>query len=166
MKTQLFSSETVNDLTVTIGPDGEYPTWIRNGLLDALGAAARTVAKCTSGTYTNTCPGTTAMAYCPRKQTKFTNCEVPKYWGINYQDPKEANAAPPNLGFNIEVEEDSLSDLCTGILTGLGAVAGTFPAVLDTKPLGPIDANLLFLGAVNGVGGGIFTLLTFACTSA
>ncbi|KAH7377620.1 hypothetical protein BKA66DRAFT_422058 [Pyrenochaeta sp. MPI-SDFR-AT-0127] len=141
MKAQLFSSESVKNLIITIGPDGEYPTWIRNGLLDTLGAAAKTVAKCTDGTYTNTCPGVSAMAYCPRKKTKFTNCEVPKYWGINYQHPSVGNAAPPNLGFNINVVEEGKEDLCENVMTGLGAVAG----------------------AVHGVAGGIFTLLTFAC---
>lgn len=127
MKSQLFTSESVTNLIITISPDGEYPTWIRNGLLDALGAAAKTVAKCEDGTYTNTCPGVTAMAYCPRRKTQFTNCEVPKYWGINYQHPSVGNAAPPNLGFNINVVEEGKEDLCENVMTGLGAVAGKLP---------------------------------------
>jgi hypothetical protein len=73
---QLMSASNVLDIKVTIGPHGAYPTWIRNGLLDTMGAAIRSVAQCTPGTYTNTCPGVTAMAYCPRKKTQFVNCEV------------------------------------------------------------------------------------------
>ena len=140
LTSQLFSSETVKAIKVTLGPNGNYPTWIRNGLLDALGAAARVVAKCEDGTYTNTCPGTTAMAYCPRKKTQFTNCEVPKFWGINFQDPSVGNAAPPSMSLDVEMEVLD-GDLCEKALTGLGAVAG----------------------AVHGVGGGVFTLLTMLC---
>ncbi|KAF1847650.1 uncharacterized protein K460DRAFT_374662 [Cucurbitaria berberidis CBS 394.84] len=100
LKIQLLTSDTVTDLIVTIGPDGEDPTWIRNGLLDTLGAA-----------------------YCPRTKTSFTTCEVPKYWSINYQDPSVSNAAPPNLGLSIEVKAEGQEDLCERILAGLDAVA-------------------------------------------
>ena len=51
-------------------------------------------------------------------------CEVPKYWGINYQAKGEENAAPPNLATNMKVERVGASPLCEDILTGLGAVAG------------------------------------------
>ncbi|KAF2847365.1 hypothetical protein T440DRAFT_471078 [Plenodomus tracheiphilus IPT5] len=142
MNSMLFTASTATALKVTLGPDGTYPTWIRNGLIDALAAAVKTIAKCEDGTYTNTCPGTTAMAWCPRKETQFTNCEVPKFWGINFQDPKEANAAPPALAMDVAVEKKGDGGVCEDTMTGLGAVAG----------------------AVNGVAGGIFTLLTFACT--
>lgn len=140
LKSQLFSSETVTDIKVTVGPDGSYPTWIRNGLVDVLRASAKAVAKCEDGTYTNTCPGSTAMAYCPRTKTKFTNCEVPKFWGVNYQAPNAADAAPPNVGLDISMETEG-GQVCEDAMTGIGAVAG----------------------AVNGVAGGMFTLLTFAC---
>ncbi|CBX95969.1 hypothetical protein IAQ61_004795 [Plenodomus lingam] len=142
MKSMLLSSETATALKVSIDPAGSYPTWIRNGLVDALAAATKAVAKCTQGTHTNTCAGSTAMAYCPRRKTKYTNCEVPKYWGVNFQDPKEANAAPPSMGLDVAVEEAGDAAACEDAMAGLGAVAG----------------------AVHGVGGGIFTLLTFACT--
>jgi hypothetical protein len=69
-----------------------------------------------------------------------TQCEVPKFWGINYQDPDEANAAPPNIATDLEVELTD-SPICEDTLTSLGAIAG----------------------AVHGIGGGLFTLLTFAC---
>ncbi|KAF1934940.1 hypothetical protein EJ02DRAFT_362609 [Clathrospora elynae] len=140
LNTLKYYTDSFNTLKVTIGPDGSYPTWIRNGLIDTLAAAVRTMAKCESGTYTDHCMSNTAMAYCPGRQTPFTNCKVPKYWGINYQSADSANAAPPNLGMNIESKEGG-DGICQGMLTGLGAVAG----------------------AVSGVGGGIFTLLSFAC---
>lgn len=138
---QFFKSESVENLDITIGPDGEYPTWIRNGLVDVLHAAVASIAKCESGTYTNQCFGSSAMAYCPRKKTKYTNCEVPKYWGINYQAPDAANAAPPNIGLNINVEKSGDGGVCEDAMSVLGTVAG----------------------AVNGYAGGVFSLLSFAC---
>jgi hypothetical protein len=72
--------------------------------------------------------------------TTVIQCEVPKFWGINFQSPDEPNSAPPNIATDLEVEIVD-SPICEDTLTGLGAVAG----------------------AVNGVAGGIFTLLTFAC---
>ncbi|KAF1943690.1 hypothetical protein EJ02DRAFT_421116 [Clathrospora elynae] len=140
LNTFIYSANTANTLEVTIGPDGSYPTWIRNGLLDTLAAAVRTMAKCENGTYTDRCRGTNAMAYCPDTEVPYTNCKVPKYWGINYQSADSVNAAPPNLGMDIESKEGG-DGLCQGMLTGLGAVAG----------------------AVHGVGGGVFTLLSFLC---
>ncbi|KAI8931333.1 hypothetical protein NX059_011674 [Plenodomus lindquistii] len=141
LKSMLMSSEGADALKITLGPDGTYPTWIRNGLVDALGAAIKAVAKCETGTYTNKCFGSTAMAYCQQRKTQYTNCEVPKYWGVNYQDPNEANAAPPAIGLDIAAEKDSDSAVCEDVMDGLGGVAG----------------------AVHGVAGGIFTLLSFAC---
>lgn len=58
------------------------------------------------------------------KDSKHMQCEVPKYWGINFQAKGEENAAPPNLATNMKVERVGASPLCEDILTGLGAVAG------------------------------------------
>lgn len=60
----------VSDITVTLGPDGEYPTWIRNGLLDSLKAAVLSMAKCEDVTNIDDCSYASAMAYCPRKSLK------------------------------------------------------------------------------------------------
>lgn len=74
------------------------------------------------------------------KPTTVSQCEVPKFWGVNFQAPDEPNSAPPNIATDLDVQVVD-SSLCEDALTGLGAVAG----------------------AVNGVAGGIFTLLNFAC---
>ncbi|EMD63686.1 hypothetical protein GGP41_005676 [Bipolaris sorokiniana] len=137
----LTSSSRVDPIKVTLGPDGSYPTWIRNGLVDLLALAAKEVAKCEEVTYTNRCFGTTAMAYCPQKKSKGINCEVPRFWGINYQALDAPNAAPPNVGVDIAMEKVDQSKLCEDVMGGLGAVAGV----------------------VNGYAGGAFTLLAFAC---
>ena len=76
---RLTTPDSINEIKVTLGPDGSYPTWIRNGLVDILALAVKEVAQCETGTYTNKCFGTTAMAYCPQKKSKYTNCKVPKY---------------------------------------------------------------------------------------
>lgn len=131
----------IDTLKIKLGPDGSYPTWIRNGLVDILALAAKEVAKCEEVTYTNHCFGTTAMAYCPQKKSKGINCEVPKFWGINYQAPDAANAAPPNVGVDIAIAETEGNKLCEDVMGGLGAVAGV----------------------VNAYAGGAFTLLAFAC---
>jgi hypothetical protein len=34
----------VKDIKVILEPDGEYPTWIRNGLVDTLRAAVKAIA--------------------------------------------------------------------------------------------------------------------------
>lgn len=113
---------------------------IRNGLIDLLGVAVKGIAKCESGTYTNTCFGVTAMAYCPRKKTPYTNCEVPRFWGITYQTPDAANSAPPFVSVDINSERTDAS-VCKDALEITGTLAG----------------------AVNGYAGTAFTLLSYAC---
>lgn len=60
----------VKSATLTVNPSGSYPTWIHNGLLDAIGAAVKAVAKCEKITRTSTCPN--PMAYCPSKFLALT----------------------------------------------------------------------------------------------
>ncbi|KAF2466174.1 uncharacterized protein BDR25DRAFT_306336 [Lindgomyces ingoldianus] len=139
-KGQLVESGTgsVTDETLTVDPSGAYPTWIHNGLIDSLYAAVKAIAKCEDVTNTPTC-GFSAY-YCPSKPFTVTECVVPQYWGINYQAPDATNAAPPFIGADMHITLDE-GGFCTTLLTSLGAVAG----------------------AVHGVGGGIFTLLSLAC---
>jgi hypothetical protein len=131
----------VDEIKVTLGPDGEYPTWIRNGLVDLLALAVKQVAKCEQVSYMPICHGAPGKVDCDYDMRTGTNCEVPQFWGINYQAPDAVNAAPPNVGLNIAMEKVDNKDLCEGVFGGLGAVAG----------------------AVNGYAGGVFTLLAFAC---
>lgn len=63
MDGQIISTDTVNNIKLTLGPDGAYPTWIRNGLLDALFAAVKEIAKCEDTTHKPTCPN--PMVFCP-----------------------------------------------------------------------------------------------------
>jgi hypothetical protein len=123
---------------VHVDPSGAYPTWIHNALIDSLAAAVKVIAKCEDVRQTPTCPN--PATYCPAEPYTVNECTVPQYWGINYQDKNAANAAPPFIGSDLQVEIDE-GGFCTTLLTSLGAVAG----------------------AVNGVGGGIFTLLSLAC---
>lgn len=51
--------------TLTVNPIGSYPTWIHNGLIEALGAAVKAVAECKDIKHTPSCPN--PMAYCPGK---------------------------------------------------------------------------------------------------
>jgi hypothetical protein len=44
-------------ITVTMGPSGAYPTWIRNGLVDTLKAAVVAGAKCGDSHNTQGCQG-------------------------------------------------------------------------------------------------------------
>ncbi|KAL4732971.1 hypothetical protein BDV11DRAFT_214583 [Aspergillus similis] len=128
----------VNNLILTVNPSGAYPTWIHNGLIDTLYAAVTTLADCYEVTNTPTCPS--PMTYCPSKPFTVTECKVPQYWGINYQDPDESNAAPPFIGADMQIVVDG-GGFCQKMLTAMGAVAS----------------------AVNGAAGGIFTLLSLAC---
>jgi hypothetical protein len=128
----------VDDITVHVDPSGAYPTWIHNGLIDGLSAAVKAIAKCEDVTNTPTCPN--PAVYCPAEPFTVTECTVPQYWGINYQAPDSSNAAPPFIGSDLTMEIDG-GGFCSTLLTSLSAVAG----------------------AVSGVGGGIFTLLSLAC---
>lgn len=128
----------VDDITVSVEPSGAYPTWIHNGLIDGLAAAVKAVAECEDITNTPTCPN--PAVYCPAKPFTVTECTVPQYWGINYQDKNAANSAPPFIGSDLTMKIDN-GGFCTKLLSSMGAVAG----------------------AVSGVGGGIFTLLSLAC---
>lgn len=123
LKAQRVKGTKVSNIKITLNPDGSYPTWIRNGLVDTLYAAAKHISVCTPGSFVDSCPGVTAMAYCPRRKIEFVNCEIPKFWGINYQDKDSANAAPPSITLDTDVEVVD-ADLCTPILTALGALAG------------------------------------------
>ena len=60
---------TVDDETVTVNPEGAYQSWIHNGLLDALQAAAVAVAQCESVTNTPNCDD--SPEYCPCMSTTF-----------------------------------------------------------------------------------------------
>jgi hypothetical protein len=60
-KSILWGKDSQKEWKVTLSPTGTYVSWIRNGLLDALGAAVKEVVKCESGTYTNKCFGSSAM---------------------------------------------------------------------------------------------------------
>lgn len=128
-------------ITVTMNPSGAYPTWIRNGLVDALRAAVLAGARCGDSTNTQLCQGGIDNKGCSPVKTVAYQCEVPAFWGINFQDASAASAAPPNIGVDVHMDLVD-SGVCADMMTGLGAVAG----------------------AVNGVAGGIFSLLTFACT--
>jgi hypothetical protein len=81
------------------------------------------------------------MAYCPQRKTKYTNCEVPKFWGINYQTADAANSAPPAIAVDIASEKLSNAEVCKTAFEAAGTVAG----------------------AVNGYAGSAFTLLSYAC---
>ncbi|KAI1175011.1 hypothetical protein F4777DRAFT_579458 [Nemania sp. FL0916] len=129
----------VEDITVTITPNGAYPTWIHNGLLDTLYAAVKAVAQCEDVTRTTYCPGN-PMSYCPDQEITVNECKVPAYWSINYQAKDAANAAPPNIGTKVAYAVDS-NGFCSTFTTIGNAVAG----------------------AVNGAAGGVFTLLGLAC---
>jgi hypothetical protein len=94
---------------------------------------------CGNSVNTQGCGG--AEKGCQLTKTTAWQCEVPAYWGINYQDPNEANAAPPAIGADIKMDPVE-NDICGQLMTGLGAVAG----------------------AVNGYAGGIFSLLSLTCT--
>jgi hypothetical protein len=80
------------------------------------------------------------MAYCPRRKSKYTNCEVPKFWGITYQTPDAANAAPPAIAVDL-ASEFSDAEVCKTAMEVTGSVAG----------------------AVNGYAGTVFSLLSYAC---
>jgi hypothetical protein len=68
LKGQLVAAGTgaeVDDETLTVNPSGDYPTWIHNGLLDALRAAVKAVAVCQDVTNTPNCGF--SPYYCPCK---------------------------------------------------------------------------------------------------
>ncbi|KAF9731758.1 hypothetical protein PMIN01_10775 [Paraphaeosphaeria minitans] len=140
MKGQLLSTDQANNIELTLGPDGSYPSDMRRKLLDALFAAVNGMAKCekTKHKGSSSCPN--PMVFCPAKDKTVTQCKVPKYWGVNYQDPKEKKAAPPNIGTSLEVKVVG-DKVCQDTMGALSGVAG----------------------AVSGVAGGTFTLLSFAC---
>lgn len=146
LDSQLFGSDTVEGLTVKLGPQGAYPTWIRNGLLDALKAAVLEVAVCEDTKHTQSCGF--SSTYCPNSGTKtYTQCEVPAYWGINYQVPEEANASPPWLSLDLTVEKAGGGEICESVLAGAGGAAS----------IGSVG------NAVSGVASGIFALLSLTC---
>lgn len=128
----------VDDITVSINPEGAYPVWIRNGLIDVLHAALAKVADCKDVTNTPTCPN--PMSYCPAEPFTVNECTVPRFWGINYQaDP---DSAPPFINTNVDMKVND-DGFCSTFTTIGGGIAA----------------------AVNGVAAGAFTLASLACKS-
>ncbi|ORY08484.1 hypothetical protein BCR34DRAFT_11899 [Clohesyomyces aquaticus] len=125
-------------IVVTMAPSGSYPTWIRNGLVDSLQAAVKAVAKCGTVHNTQLCQG--GDKGCSPVKSEAFQCEVPKYWGINYQSPDVVNAAPPFMGADVKMDPADGSG-CQDALDAIGAIAG----------------------AIHGVGGGLFTLPKLSC---
>ena len=98
---------------------------------------------------------------------------VPDYWGINYQEEGgDDDAAPPFIGVDLKLEVEG-KGFCETFTTVGSAVAGKllffFALRLVTPTVYPcinVARHMLttfLLGAVHGVGGGIFTLLSLAC---
>ncbi|KAF2795556.1 hypothetical protein K505DRAFT_239631 [Melanomma pulvis-pyrius CBS 109.77] len=135
IKGQIHTSDTTDNIELTLGPTGSYKTDLRKKLFEAWKAVVKEVAKCEEVTNDPPCPN--PQAFCPSKFHTYTQCEVPQYWGVIYN--KGDN--PPNMQTDLEVEVSD-DKLCEDLLGGLSGVAG----------------------AVNGAAGGFFTLLSFACT--
>lgn len=53
----------------------------------------------------------------------LNQCEVPQYWGINFQAPDASDSAPPFIGMDIS-QEKTESTACEDALSAIGAVAG------------------------------------------
>lgn len=51
MDGQRYTETSQRDIKLTLRPDGEYQTWIHNGLLDSLAAAVKKIAKCEDTTW-------------------------------------------------------------------------------------------------------------------
>ncbi|KAF2111832.1 hypothetical protein BDV96DRAFT_634595 [Lophiotrema nucula] len=136
--------------TITIQPDGEYPTWIRNGLLDTLMAAVKAIAKCESGVYIG--PQCMIRPCDLPEHTPYTQCTVPNYWGINYQGPDTCSGcAPPFMNFAVSMEtvDDKLCEELLGAANGLSTIAGSVTGEPGA--------------AVGGTLSGIFTLAALFC---
>ncbi|PSN75516.1 hypothetical protein BS50DRAFT_628687 [Corynespora cassiicola Philippines] len=135
IKGQIHDSESTDNIELTLGPHGSYNSDLRDDLFDAWKALIKEIAKCEEITNDPPCPN--PMVFCPNEPEKYTQCEVPQYWAIIY----DKGDNPPNMQADLEVEKSD-NPLCEDLMDGLGAVAG----------------------AVHGVAGGFFQLLSFACT--
>lgn len=154
IKGQIHSSDTTDNIELTLGPTGSYKDDLRDDLFDAWKAVVKEIAKCEEVTNDPPCPN--PQVFCPSEfhvalgekfrdflirdvdePTKYTQCEVPQFWGVIY----DKGDNPPNMQTDLEVEVSD-DTLCEDLMEGLGGVAG----------------------AVSGVAGGFFTLLSFACT--
>ena len=85
---------------------------------------------------------------------------VPQYWGINYQPPDKHDAAPPFIGADMSIQLDE-GGFCGDLTTAMGAVAGK--CLHSHLANGMFTCSHIDSGAVNGVAGGIFSLLSLAC---
>lgn len=67
---QIVSKDSAVNIELTLGPEGDYPTWVRNGLLDALRAGVGEVAKCEDTISDPPCPN--PMVFCPSTEWCFS----------------------------------------------------------------------------------------------
>lgn len=122
-----YSPSSVDQLSVTMHPDGHYAKWVRNGLLDILTAAAQNVAKCESGTHLDPCFVTTIAPTCPSESVDYTNCEVPRYWYVAYTgDDQDDSDTPSYIEVGLEVENLGDGGLCEKVLEDGAALVGMF----------------------------------------
>lgn len=117
--------------------EGQYVSWVRNGLVDAIKAAASaegliehtTVQKCTGGG----CVG------CPWTCTDEDHWVFPSAVGVSYNFKEDT---PDVINIRFSTDNDAVgADFCSKLLGAAGAVAGS----------------------VSGVAGGIFALGALAC---
>ncbi|MCJ1311382.1 hypothetical protein MMC25_005053 [Agyrium rufum] len=127
--------------TITLNPSGDYPTWLNNGILQALQAGITAAA--TSANMSYEVPCASYESYCPQTVDTQLQYTVPAYWSIIYQDANDCSAAPPFVTLGLTQSVDTGAGLCSDFITIGGAVAG----------------------AINGVAGGIFSLIGLACPS-
>ncbi|KAI0379048.1 hypothetical protein F5Y04DRAFT_283135 [Hypomontagnella monticulosa] len=135
---ELLSGGDVESVTATIRPSGNYHTWIRNGLLEAVRAAVTRAADCSNVTHEDRCPD--ARSYCPDNTITHHQCIVPRFWGVSYQQG-DADDAPQSLNANVQVKYGDNGFCKTFTIIGAG-VAGAIG-------IGPIS--------------GIFTVSTLLC---
>ncbi|MCJ1371116.1 hypothetical protein MMC20_002331 [Loxospora ochrophaea] len=104
------SYSSTEDETVTIAASGSYPTWIHNGLLEVLGAAANSVANCSSVTV--------KPPLCPEIRGLPGDCPD--------QDPNSSNSAPPFITNDITVTYPTEDGFCSTFSTIGSAVAAKY----------------------------------------
>ena len=124
--------------TITMkAPEGQYQSWIRNGLVDAMQAAIKTD-KVTSSERINAMSGGGCVG-CPWTSKPITVYNMPSYIGIAHANEGQIPDVITLTITNNDAEDDA--GLCE-ILTGLGGAIA---------------------GSVNGVAGGIFGVGGVAC---
>lgn len=121
---------------------GEYKSWIHNGLYEALMTAIAKSVKKDLVKYTTPAGDCKKRALCGREGDEVWQYSIPDWIAVYYHDPTDCGGFASHMGVSTTVPDGKGSGFCSTFATVSGAVAGA----VEANPI--IGGFLSLLGLV------------------